>query len=207
GGVSGGRGGPARSVVSGEEAVRGIGSGAGGSVTNMATLAVHAVTSASAPSGATVCQGSDAAFSTVASGTGPFSYQWTVDGAAVGNNGPTFTVNTASLPVGDHVVGVTVSGQCGLASNNTTLTVQPVTSASGPSDETACLGQDVDFATVASGTGPLNYQWTLDGNAVGTNGPSLTVPTVSVSLGDHAVAVEITGQCGSVVTNAATLRV
>src|SRR5439155_15794267 len=164
-------------------------------------------TAASRPNGATVCQGTDANFSSTASGTGPFGYQWTLDGVAVGSNESTLTVNTASLPVGDHVVGLTVNGECGFAIKSAMLSVQPVTSASGPTDTTACLDQDVSFATVASGTEPFSWQWTLDGNAVGTNGPSLTVQTAGLSLGDHAVDVVVSGPCGSAVTNSARLTV
>src|SRR5439155_9556807 len=182
-------------------------SGAFNSVTNYASLTVNVPTAASGPNGATVCQGTDANFSSTASGTGPFGYQWTLDGVAVGSNESTLTVNTASLPVGDHVGGLTVNGEWGFAIKSAMLSVQPVTSASGPTDTTACLDQDVSLATVASGTEPFSWQWTLDGNAVGTNGPSLTVQTAGLSLGDHAVDVVVSGPCGSAVTNSARLTV
>src|SRR5207248_3704304 len=81
------------------------------------------------------------------------------------------------------------------------------TAASEPANAAACLGQDVNFATVASGVGPFDYEWRLDGNSVGTNGPSLTVATTGLSLGDHSVEVVVSGQCGPAVTNNATLRV
>src|SRR5207244_3160315 len=89
-----------------------------------------------------------------------------------------------------------------------TITVIPApTTASGPSDATACLGLDVNFATVASGVAPFDFQWRLDGNVAGTNGPSLTVHTAGLSLGNHAVEVVVSGQCGLAVTNTATLSV
>src|SRR5205823_6121523 len=62
----------------------------------------------------------------------------------------------------------------------------------------------------ASGNGPFTYQWSLDGGALGTNGPGLTVPTVRLALGDHAVQVIVSGQCAGVagvVTNTTTLSV
>ncbi|TMP96149.1 MAG: HYR domain-containing protein [Verrucomicrobia bacterium] len=46
----------------------------------------------------------------------------------------------------------------------------------------------------------------MNGNTAGTNGPSLTVPTASLALGTHTIAVVVTGQCGSA-TNSATLTV
>src|SRR5439155_3641035 len=55
----------------GDHTVRVIVSGQCGSVTNSATLKVNTGITATGPTDATVCQGSDASFSTVASGTGP----------------------------------------------------------------------------------------------------------------------------------------
>ena len=90
-------------------------SGTANSVTNCATLTVMVPTTTSELSGLTLCQGAEASFSTTAYGTGPFHYQWTLDCVPVGTDEWTLTLNTASLSAGDHVVGVTVSGQCGSA--------------------------------------------------------------------------------------------
>src|SRR5439155_9033081 len=121
--------------------------------------------------------------------------------------GPLLALNAAGLSAGGHAVGLTVTGQCGSASHSATLTVQPLTTANGPSDAVACLGADVNFATAASGTAPFTYEWSFDGNAVGTNGPSLTVGTTGLSLGDHTVKVVVGAQCGVTVTNTAGLKV
>src|SRR5439155_6262127 len=115
--------------------------------------------------------------------------------------------NTSALAVGDHAIRLIVSGQCGSETNGATLTVQPITSATVLTDLETCQGQDADFDMVASGVGPFDYQWRLDGTALGTNGPSLTIPTTELSLGDHALTVEVTGQCGPTLTNAATLTI
>jgi hypothetical protein len=179
----------------------------GGSATSSnAVLTVNVPTTANGPSAATVCQGSTASFSTVAAGTGPFSYTWTLDGAGTGTNGPNLSVATGSLSVGSHTVAVAVSGACGSVTNSTTLTVQANTTASGPSAATVCQANTASFSTVAAGTGPFSYAWTLDGAATGTNGPNLGVATGGLSVGIHAVAVAVSGTCGSV-TNSATLTV
>src|SRR5205823_4623904 len=115
------------------------------------------------------------------------------------------SVNTTDLTTGDHTVELTVTGQCASATGAATLTVQPITSATAPTDLETCQGQDANFEIVASGVGPFEYQWRLDGHALGTNGPSLTLPTADLDLGDHALAVEVRGQCGPALTNAATL--
>src|SRR5206468_3345944 len=80
----------------------------------------------------------------------------------------------------------------------------------GPASATVCPGTDANFVTEASGTAPFSYQWSVDGNAAGTNGPTLTVPTTSLSLGDHTVQLVVSGQCAGTpgtVTNTATLTV
>src|SRR5439155_10752418 len=170
--------------------------GVPGTVTNTATLNVNALTSASVPSDATICQGGNAGFSTVASGTGPFTYEWILDGVATGTNGPSLSVPTGSLSLGAHTAGVAISGLCGSVTNSATLTVQEPTSASGLSNATVCTGTDANFSTTASGTGPFNYAWTFDDAATGTNDPGLIVTTGSLTTGTHTVRVVVTGQCG-----------
>src|SRR5439155_811629 len=166
-----------------------------GSVTNSATLKVNAGITASGPTDVTVCQSSDAAFSTVASGTGPFNYQWSLDGAATGSNAASLTVNTAALPIGNHAVRVIVTGQCGSVTNSASLKVNAPITASDPTDATVCQGSNVSFSTVAGGTGPFNYQWSLDGAATGSNAASLSLNTTALTIGDHTVRVIVTGQC------------
>jgi hypothetical protein len=70
-----------------------------------------------------VCQGTDAHFSTTASGTGPFHYAWTLDGSPFNGDSSSITVPTGSLSVGTHTITVTTTGACGTASQSSTLTV------------------------------------------------------------------------------------
>src|SRR5207247_4922 len=53
------------------------------SVTNSATLTLYLPTTADALASQTNCPGDTAGFSTVAHGTGPFSFQWSKDGSAL----------------------------------------------------------------------------------------------------------------------------
>ncbi|MCU1265469.1 MAG: C-terminal target protein [Acidobacteria bacterium] len=176
-----------------------------GSVTKSATLTVNANTATTDPADQTVCQGATANFSTTASGTGPFSYAWTVDGSAAGGNSPSLSVPTGSLSVGNHTIAVTVTGACGSASQSATLTVNANTATTDPPDQTVCQGATANFSTTASGTGPFTYAWTVDGTPAG-NTSSISVPTGSLSVGNHTVAVTVTGACGSA-SQSATLTV
>jgi CSLREA domain-containing protein len=193
---------PTGSLSVGSHAVTVTVSGACGNVVKNANLTVQANTSATTPGDQTVCQGVNASFSTTASGTGPFSYSWTVDGSAFGGNTSSISVPTGSLSVGNHTVSVTVSGTCGSATKNANLTVQENTSATTPGDQTVCQGANANFSTTASGTGPFSYSWTVDGSAFGGNTSSISVPTGSLSVGSHAVSVTVSGACGNVVKNA-----
>src|SRR5207249_6183950 len=110
--------------------------------------------------------------------------------------------------LGTNTITVTATDAAGnSATCTTTFTVDTSISATRPGDLETCQGQDANFATAANGVGSFEYQWRLDGNAVGTNGPTLTQSTTELSPGDHLVQVEVRGQCGLAATNVATLTV
>jgi hypothetical protein len=180
--------------------------GACGSASQTATLTVQENTSTTDPADATVCQGATANFSTTASGTGPFSYAWTLDGSPFNGDSASINVPTGSLSVGNHTVAVTTTGACGSASQSATLTVQPITTTSDPADVAVCQGATANFSTTADGTGPFSYAWTLDGSPFNGDSASINVPTGSLSFGNHTVAVTTTGACGSA-SQSATLTV
>src|SRR6185295_3180608 len=119
-----------------------------------ATLTVQENTATTDPADVTICQGGTANFATTASGTGPFSYAWTLDGSPFNGNSPNISVPTGSLTLGNHTVVVTTTGTCGVASQTATLTVQENTATTDPADVTVCQGANANFGTTASGTGP-----------------------------------------------------
>ncbi|HBB87034.1 MAG TPA: hypothetical protein DC047_05415, partial [Blastocatellia bacterium] len=133
-------------------------------------------------------------------------YAWTVDGTSYGGNTSSISVPTGSLSIGSHPVTVTVTGTCGSVTRNATLNVQENTTATTPDDQTVCQGATAGFSTTASGNGPLSYAWTVDGSSFGGNTSSISVPTGSLSVGNHSVSVTVSGGCGSV-TRSATLTV
>src|SRR5439155_4579376 len=125
---------------------------------------------------------------------------------ATGGNTASLTFNSPALTIGGHTMRVIVTGHCGSVTNSATLSVNAGTTATGPIDATVCQGSDASFSTVASGTSPFSYQWSLDGAATGGNAASLTVNTTALTIGDHTVRLIVTGQCGSM-THSATLKV
>ena len=86
----------------------------------------------------------------------------------------------------------------------TNLTV-PV-SATGPSNQTTVVGSNVVFSTVASGTGPYNYAWSINGAAIsGQTNSSLTLSNVTTA--NAATYSVVVGGAMGTVTNSATLTV
>jgi len=169
--------------------------------TQTATLTVNAATTATDPADQTVCEGDTASFATTATGTN-VHYAWTLDGSPFNGDSP--SINVGALPVGSHSIGLTVTGECGTVTHSATLVVRANTVASDPADVTLCQGGTANFSTTASGSN-LQYAWTVDNSPYG-NGPSISVPTGSLSVGSHTVGLTVTGDCG-VVTQTATLTV
>ena len=179
--------------------------GACGSVNQSATLTVQANTTASDPADQTVCQGATASFSTTATGDN-IHYAWTLDGSSFNGDSPSINVPTGSLSAGNHTIGLTVTGSCGTVNQSATLTVNAPTATTDPADQSVCQGTDAHFSTTASGTGPFHYAWTLDGSPFNGDSASITVPTGSLSVGNHTVTVTTSGTCGTA-TQSATLTV
>lgn len=176
------------------------------SVTNCATLVVNQITASTGLTSLTNCPGTSAAFSTVASGTGPVAYRWTKNGAPIAA-ATSSSFSISSVNASDAATYcVEVTGVCNTMTNCATLTVNENVVAAGPNSLTNCPGTSATFTTIASGTGPLSYRWTRNGNAIaGATNSSYTI--ASVSAADAATyCVEVKGLCNNV-TNCATLTV
>jgi len=170
------------------------------------------------PGDQTVCEGGTATFSTTASGPGTVTFVWKKGATVVNtgdlggrvtitNGGSTSTLTiTGAVPSDSDTYTVDATGQCNTASQSATLTVNAATHTTDPADQTVCQGTDAHFSTTASGTGPFHYAWTVDGSPFNGDSSSITVPTGSLSAGNHTVTVTTTGACGSE-TQTATLTV
>ena len=187
---------PTGSLTPGAHTVGLTVTGSCGTVNQSATLTVNANTTATDPADQTVCQGATASFSTTAGGAN-IHYAWTLDGSPFDGDNPSINVPTGSLTPGAHTVGLTVTGSCGTVNQSASLTVNAPTATTDPADQSVCQGTDAHFSTTASGTGPFHYAWTLDGSPFDGDNSSITVPTGSLSPGNHTVTVTTTGSCGS----------
>ena len=161
--------------------------------------------SASGPSNQTAVAGSNVVFSTVASGTPPYSYAWLKNGAAIsGQTNSSLTLN--NVTTNDAApYSVIVGGALGSVTNSATLTVNlPVAVIAAPTNQTTIAGGNATFSVTATGTS-LSYQWLFNSSVIGASN-SLTLNNVTTSqAGIYTVIVS--GAAGNPVTNSATLTV
>src|SRR5438477_782438 len=136
---------------------------AANSVTSaVATLTVYVpATITTQPLSQTVTQGVNATFTVGASGTAPLAYQWSLNGTALtdATNSALVLNNVQTTDAGNYTVMVTNAwGSATSAVVALTVLVPPGISTQ-PQDQAVVVGQGATFTVVASGTGPLSYQW------------------------------------------------
>lgn len=165
------------------------------------------------PASATVALGQTASFTVTASGTAPLSYQWFKNSAAIsGATAATYT--TPATVSGDNgaTFYATVTNSAGSATSATaTLTVTSPTAptiTTQPANATVNAGATATFSVVASGTGPLSYQWRKNGTAIsGATAASYTTPATTTADSGATFSVVVTNSAGSATSNNATLTV
>ena len=151
--------------------------------------------------------GQPATFSVSMAGTGPFAYQWLKNGIVIpGATGLSYTVESviATSP-GNYSVRVTGPGGSATSLTGTlSLQVAPVVSAQ-PANQYKAAGQSATFSVVATGTGPLSYQWSKDGVPIlGANSASYAIAAVSAEhVGRYSLSVS--NAVGSVLSQEAEL--
>ncbi len=167
----------------------------------------------------TLCEGSNATFTVVATGT----YVWQVSTPAVpafttisGQTAATLTLNAVTAAMSGNQYRCVVSSQCGSTTSNPallTVNTAPAISAH-PQSVTLCAGSNNTFSVTATGTG-ISYQWQISTAAVPafTNIPLATTSTytenaITAGMNGNQYRCVVTGTCPSPATsNPATLTV
>ena len=163
------------------------------------------------PSSRSVTAGQTAAFTVVATGTAPLTYQWQQNGTAIGGaTSSTYTTPaTTSTDNGAQFV-VTVTNSAGtMTSNTVTLTVNtPPAITAQPISQTVTAGQTASFTVSATGTAPLNYQWRKNGtNISGATTSTYTTPATLSSDNGSQFTVVISNLAGTVTSSVSVLTV
>ncbi len=207
---------------------------AGGTVSGTATVTVNpatTITQQPTPNDQEICQNSTGATLTVAAtGTGTLSYQWfkttqnnntsgSSVGAANGGQTSTYTIPTTASGNSYYYVKIT-SSVCGTITSNVSgrITVSSTVIGAGPApaSQTICQNTSASTISVSSVSGiDIDYTWysnATNSNVGGTpvpggpNSRSFT-PTATSTSGTTYYYVVVDGQCGSAVSNVATVIV
>src|SRR5467141_3701908 len=191
---------------------------AGTVTSSAATLTVNAAavapTITAQPGNQTVTAGQTAAFTVVAAGTAPLSYQWQKNGANIaGATSTSYTTPVTTTADSGTSFAVVVSNTAGtVTSAAATLTVNPApvapTITTQPGNQTVTAGQTATFTVVAAGTAPLSYQWQKNGvNIAGATSTSYTTPVTTTADSGSTFDVVVSNTAGTVTSAAATLTV
>ena len=156
------------------------------------------------PQSEAVIMATNALFSVTASGAAPLGYQWQFNGTNLANGGDVSgaTANVLTLTAvnianaGNYALVVTnVNGSA--TSSVATLTVLlPATITVPPVAQTVQCGSNAAFGVSATGTPPLNYQWSVDSVPV-TGATNTSLSLTNVHLPSHTVAVVVTNPYAS----------
>ncbi|MFY9803089.1 MAG: hypothetical protein WA211_10545 [Candidatus Acidiferrales bacterium] len=164
------------------------------------------------PASQTVTAGQAAAFSVVAEGSAPLSYQWYMNGAAVGTDSSTYTIAQAAAGQSGAQIYVNVSNSVGAVKSSTvSLTVTAAATAptitQQPASQTVTAGQTANFSVTAAGTAPLTYQWFMNGTAAGTNSSAFSVSLADTAQTGAQIYVKVSNSAGSATSNTVVLTV
>ncbi len=164
--------------------------------------------SISSDAGTPLCEGTNVTFTATADNAGLSpTYQWEVDGNIIGTNSDTYADATL---INDAVVTCTITSNAPCpstpsATSNSitmafdateTLAVSISSSPSGP----VCIGTNITFmADAPSALVTPTYQWTVNGNAVGSDSPTYSDATL---VNDDVVQCTVTSNaaCPAVIS-------
>ena len=187
-----------------------VSNGFSSATSNSAALMVNdPVVITAQPQPALVTAGSSVTFIVSATGTAPLGYQWRKDGnLLVGANDPVLNLSGVQMAdagaydvVVDNIVGSVTSSAASLQ-----IGTEPPAIVAQPQDATAEITAPVEFSVLASGAGPLSYQWSHNGVPLpgGTNSTLVLAAAGISDFGGYSVIVSNAN--GSVTSNTAVLR-
>ncbi len=140
------------------------------------------------PQNQTVLEKEYATFTLTATGDASIAYQWYKNGSSVSGATSNTYVTPATVLADDQSVFycIVTDSSGSTQSDNATLTViagDPATITEQPSNQSILVGQTATFSVTATGTAPIQYQWTKNGvDIAGATSSSYTTP--SAIIGD-----------------------
>lgn len=164
------------------------------------------------PANQSVTAGANAAFTVVASGTAPLSYQWRLNGVNLaGATSATLTLNGVTIGQSGGSYSCVVTNAAGSATSSAavlTVTAAAVapTITTQPVNQTVTAGNNASFSVVASGTAPLSYQWRLNSaNIAGATSATLALTGVTIGQSGGSYSCVVSNVAGTATSSAAIL--
>jgi hypothetical protein len=178
---------------------------------DVSVVPVFAPSIATQPTNLTILSGSNAVFTVTASGSTPFIYQWRKSGTNLSNggnlSGATSNVLTLAAATtnnnGSYSLFITNAyGSITSAVATLTVVLPPAITSSSLTNHTLQCGSNTNaFTVTATGTPPLNYQWSLDGTPV-LNATNTSYSVTNLHVPNHTVSVVVTNLYASLASNA-----
>lgn len=154
------------------------------------------------PNNSTICGNGNTMFTIAASGASSYQWELSTNGGVSWNNvnnggmysGATTTtlnISGAPPPMSGYRYRCKASCTSTATSNHATLTVNaPPAISTQPADKTICSGANTSFGCVATGAGPLSYQWEIS-----TDGGSNWTSVINGGIYSNATTatLDITG--------------
>lgn len=144
------------------------------------------------PNQLTVRAGSNATFTAVTVGQGPFTYQWKYAGDDLPGDTKSSLVLTNVAPAYAGIYSVAVSNSLGtVTSGNANLAVVPLFVTIQPQSQTVLRYTTANLSVTAGGMAPLRYQWKFNGtNLPGATDSVFTISSMQASnAGSYSVAI------------------
>jgi len=137
---------------------------------------------------------------------GTLTYSWSVSGGRVVGSGENVTFDSTGLASGNYMVTATVSDgkySDSCTQNVTVLNAAPVASIEPPS-ASVTVGDSITFKAVASDANndSLAYSWTVNGQPLAANEPTITFGTEGRKPGQYTIGVAVSD--GETATNASS---
>jgi uncharacterized repeat protein (TIGR03803 family) len=180
-----------------------------GTVFSLAPIPVIAPLITGQPTGKTNIAGSTAMFSVTATGTAPLFYQWFKENATIAQQTNSSLKLTGVSDADAARYSVVVTNSVGSVTSNPAMlsVLDSPQIASQPLSRTNIAGSTAGFTVIATGTGPLSYQW-FKGTSMIPKQSTSTLTLTNVADADAAsYSVGISNQVGKVNSAAAKLTV
>ena len=148
-----------------------------------------------APVGGVAWSGSDYVLKVVAAGTATLNYQWLFNGTNLdgATNATLLIPAIQSTNAGNYQVVVTnaFGTAASLPVPVTVLSSAPFLLTQSPTNLTGWLGNKLSLTAAAGGSGPLQYQWLLNGtNILGATNDTLTFPRLHMTnAGSYVLSI------------------